>query len=476
MEFVGRSAELAWLDRQLDEVRAGGDRPGRCVMLRGRRRVGKSRLVEAFCQRAAVPSVFYAASGAAVAQELDMFADEVRTSDLPGRDVFDDITAESWAAALRVLADALPAESPSVVVLDEMPYLMIGDPAFEGTLQQIWDRVLARKPVLLVLIGSDLSMMEALNSYGRPFHQRGKPMVLDPLTPGEVGAMTGLGPADAFDAYLVTGGLPLLCAEWRPGTDVDGYLRQALADPTSALVVSAELALAAEFPPQAQARAVLTAIGSGERTFGAIRQATGGLPTASLVRALDLLTGKRAVVAERPLSTSPSRETRYRIADPYLRFWLYFLGPHVGEVDRGRGDRVVARIAAGWTSWRGRAVEPIVREALSRLLPDDRTPWLDPADASVIGGYWTRSNDVEVDLVAVDRAPVARRIGFVGSIKWHDRPDFDTHDLVRLHQHRARIPGADDETPLVAVGRARPEVAGLDAGYGADDLIRAWSG
>jgi len=28
-----------------------------------------------------------------------------------------------------------------------------------------------------ILVGSDLSMMEALNSYGRPFHQRGREMV-----------------------------------------------------------------------------------------------------------------------------------------------------------------------------------------------------------------------------------------------------------------------------------------------------------
>ncbi len=68
--------------------------------------------------------------------------------------------------------------------------------------------------MLLVLIGSDLSMMEALNSYGCPFHQRGREMVLGPLNPAEVGRMLGLDPTEAFDAALVTGGLPLICAEW----------------------------------------------------------------------------------------------------------------------------------------------------------------------------------------------------------------------------------------------------------------------
>jgi len=42
-------------------------------------------------------------------------------------------------------------------------------------------------------------------------------MVLGPLNPAEVGSMLRLGPAEAFDAALVTGGLPLVCAAWRPG-------------------------------------------------------------------------------------------------------------------------------------------------------------------------------------------------------------------------------------------------------------------
>jgi hypothetical protein len=100
--------------------------------------------------------------------------------------------------------------------------------AFEGILQRAWDRELSRKPVLLILIGSDLSMMEALSSYGRPFHQRGKEMVLGPLNPAEVGEMLRLEPADAFDAALVTGGLPLICAAWRPVTDLWPFLASEL--------------------------------------------------------------------------------------------------------------------------------------------------------------------------------------------------------------------------------------------------------
>ena len=97
-------------------------------------------------------------------------------------------------------------------MIDELPYLMDSSGAFESVLQRAWDRELSRKPALLILIGSDLSMMETLTSYGRPFHQRGAQMTVGPLNPADLSAMAGLTAAEAFDATLITGGLPIVCA------------------------------------------------------------------------------------------------------------------------------------------------------------------------------------------------------------------------------------------------------------------------
>jgi hypothetical protein len=100
-----------------------------------------------------------------------------------------------------ILLCILPDDSPSVVVLDELPYLMDASGSFESVLQRSWDRELSRKPVLLLLIGSDLSMMEALTSYGRPFHQRGVDMPIGP---------------------------PIICARWQPGERVFDFLAREL--------------------------------------------------------------------------------------------------------------------------------------------------------------------------------------------------------------------------------------------------------
>lgn len=476
--FVGRRRELAALAQHLDRVRAGGgDQRGRALLLRGRRRVGKSRLVEVFCEGSEVPWVFFAATrGAAPSDERRAFFRTVVTeSTLPDRELLAQVEPSTWEAALRQLAAALPDDQPSIVVLDEAPYLMAQDPAMEGALQTVWDRSLSRKPTLLVLVGSDLAVMEALSDYRRPFHQRAAEMVLGPLTPHEVGQMLGLDPADALDAFLVTGGLPLVCRDWLPGSDTKTFLRAAFEDPTSALIVSGERILAAEFPNDTATRRVLTGIGGqGERTFSNIARQAGAdghpLHAGTVTNALRHLVAKRVVAVDVPLSArAGDANKRYRIADPYLRFWFCFVEPTLAFVERGRADLALRRWDEGWSSWRGRAAEPVVREALMRLLPDEVWP-----DVAAVGGWWPRSNHPEVDLVGADRASVARRISFVGTIKWHDTRPVDHRDVGDLAAARLAVPGADVDTPLVAVSRSGFATDALAARWSPDELIRAW--
>lgn len=455
--FVGRTEQLARLAALLARVGAPRrDLPGVAVMLRGRRRVGKSRLVEVFTERVGVPAVFFQATqGASATDERAAFAAAVRESSLPARELFDPgITLPTWASLLRQLAACLPDDRKSIVVLDELPWLLDGDPALEGTLQTIWDTVLSRKPLLLVLIGSDLAMMERLDDYRRPFHQRGTVMILPPLNPAEVASMLDLDDADAIDACLVTGGLPLICQDWLPGQSLDDFLAASLSDPTSALLVSGERSLAAEFPDQLRARDVLVAIGTGERTWTGIRGKISAAPdqvsSSSLTAALTLLSEKRVVAVDAPLSTQPSDKLRrYRVADPYLRFYLAFLRAGVSAIERGRPDLVLGRVRRSWTSWRGRAVEPLIRDALLRIAPDLGWP-----DTEAVGGWWNRRNNPEIDIIGANREPVATSIFFAGSIKWHDARLFDQHDLADLVRGMGSVPGADDATPLVAVSRS----------------------
>jgi uncharacterized protein len=227
----------------------------------------------------------------------------------------------SWPDAFRVLASVLP-DSPVVVVLDELPWVAEQGEIFDGALQTAWDRLLSRRRVLLLLLGRDLHMMERLTAYDRPFFGRADNLLLGPLNPAEVSDALSLRAADAIDAYLLSGGLPGILRAWPDGVPALEFAERECADPASALFGVPEAALFAEFPAPDVTRRVIEAVGGGDRTHANIAAEAGS---------------------------------------------------------RAAAETLINR---RWASWRGRAVEPIIREALSLAAAD--LPW---PEATAVGGW-----------------------------------------------------------------------------------------
>lgn len=475
--FVGRARELALLAKRLGRVADGGT--GAALTIRGRRQVGKSRLVQEFCDRSGAPYFFFAATrGASPAEAVTAFHAELRDSGL-ARDpeLIPTGGGTGWPDAFRVLAAALP-DRPSIVVLDELPWLAEQDDVFDGVLQTAWDRLLAQRPVLLLLLGSDLHMMERLTAYDRPFFGRADTLTLGPLNAVETGSATGLTGADAIDAQLITGGLPGILRAWPPGTRPLDFLRQEVEDPASPVFGVPEAALLAEFPRPDHARRVLEAVGSGDRTHATIAAAAGGgnapLPSGSLSPLLRQLTDdKRVLAVDQPLSAQPGKPALYRVADSNLRLYLAILRQAHEQARRGRPDAAYRLVERRWTSWRGRAVEPLVREALEIAGTGGALPF---PDVQAVGGWWNRQFAPEIDLIGADRAPVAQALYFAGSVKWLAAP-FDQRDFGALVGGAALVPGfAPGSTGLIAVslGGFGPETDQLDLRWGPDDVVSAW--
>lgn len=471
-EFVGRSAELALLTKWLG--RAKRTSTGESLAIRGRRQVGKSRLIQEFCNRAGAPYFFFTAiKGASTVDSVARFGRELRESGLPTDPELVTVPdTGSWYDAFRQLAAVLPA-GPAIVVLDEMPWLAEQDPTFDGSLQVAWDRMLSRSPVFLLLLGSDLHMMERFTSYDRPFYGRATPLALRPLNPVETGAATGLSGADALDAHLVSGGLPGILRVWPDATPALEFIRVECEEPTSPLFTVPETALMAEFPVPDLARRVLEAVGSGDRTQANIAAAAGGIPSGTLSPLMQrLVRDKQVIVAEEPLSTRPGKPALYHVADSNLRLYLAALRAAQAQSLRGRGSVGYQIVERRWSSWRGRAIEPLVRQALG--LAAGQLPW---PDVEVVGGWWNRRFDPEVDLVGADRGPVAQRIAFAGSVKWLDSR-FDTHDYRAMRTGAEQVPGfMPGQSGIVVVSRSgiAPETGPVDLVWGPADVLAAWN-
>ncbi len=471
--FVGRESESALIAAQLEQVRRKG--AGRFVWMRGRRRVGKSRLVQEFCDAAGVPYCFFQAVQRPQAAALAEFGEAVAQSTLDAAETFAEAGFSTWSAALRVAAAGATRDRPAVIVIDELPYLTEFDDGFASDLQSAWDRSLERMPVLLICVGSDVRMMEELVKERSPLH--GRPtleLALRPLELSAVKTITGAANAsDAIDRYLIVGGFPLLAAAWPARASIEKFLRGALVD-DHPFVTTALRIMSSEFQSALKARRVIEAVGHGERARVTIEQRS-GVKSNTLDEALDVLIEKKRMVEKRLPYAVPLRSkfARYTVIDPYLRFWLRFIGPYLAEISRNRGDLTLERILRDWNVYRGRAVEPVVRDSLERLL-------LAPAMAekvngtTVVGSYWTRDNRVEVDLVGGD-AIEPTTVGFVGSIKWHERERFTAREAAALVEHRAQVPGAAGAALVIVSRNGVDHGVQADLVLGPDELLAGWT-
>ncbi len=100
-------------------------------------------------------------------------------------------------------------------------------------------------------------------------------MTVHPLNLADARAMTELDDAGEVDAQLITGGFAEIAQSWRPGFGRSDFLQASVSNPLSSLLVGGAVSLPGDFPEASHSRAVLEAVGSGERTSSAIAAQAG---------------------------------------------------------------------------------------------------------------------------------------------------------------------------------------------------------
>jgi AAA+ ATPase superfamily predicted ATPase len=333
--FIGRTGEL----RVLDELAVSG-RP-ELFVLYGRRRVGKTELLQQLCARHR--SVYFLA--AQVRDRDNLAAFQKALQETLADQHLHEIQFNDWGAALNYAAERAGGER-LIVVLDEFPYLCEANTGLPSILQRFWDQRGKRSSLMLVLCGSQVSFMEqeVLAERSPLFGRRTAQRRLEPLRPSEALAFfPSWSSEDALLAYGILGGMPAYLRRFQEDLSLDENLMREVLRPEGYLFDEVQFLLRAELQNPATYNSILGAIARGAERVGDIALAVGvDSPTAN--KYLHVLRELGIVAREIPL-TDPdplrSRRGTYRVADRFLAFHFRHVQPHLSLIEAGRGARVL---------------------------------------------------------------------------------------------------------------------------------------
>ncbi len=386
MRFYDRERELAL-------IRGAVAKDHALVVVYGRRRVGKTRLVREALKDVPHLDIFVPRKRAR--QALEHF--RARLEEQEG-------FSPSFGSVDEFLSYLiLKVDKP--IFLDEIGNLQVMDPSAFSTLQQLIDRYKEERPIRLVVSGSYIGLMRKVFA-GRkePMFGRATHLLELPPLPAPVAVQMlmdrGFPFEDAVGVWGITGGVPRFI-ETAEGGDLETYVR-GIASPGSFLVPEGENTLVQEFGRKWETHfAILEEVGQGAMRPSEIAQGAGIHPQA-LPKYLAELEGLGLLERSRPV-LGKERRVRYQIKDNFYRFWFRFIHPVLEELRSGYEVRIDMGAVEAHL---GRMAERFVAELIRTRRP---------FESDELGQWWGRKGD-EIDLIAR-----AKRSAVFIEVKWSRR-------------------------------------------------------
>lgn len=409
--FLNRISELAFLERALDAGRAA------LVVLYGRRRTGKTELlrhVVGLEHAAGRDAILFVGDETSKRANLEGFgramAEGLDDGALAG------LVPSSWEAALRSVA---ARKRPTLVVLDEFPYLCAADPSLPSVLQRLWDAELRNSHVRLVLCGSTVSFMEReIMGAKKPLYgRRTGSWLLEPFRFRDARLFLPTWTTDAqLSAWAVFGGVPAYLQLLNAGASLRENIESLVLSKGSVLYDEPRFLLMQELREPRTYFAICQALANGRTTPNEIAQGAGLSDRGGVARYLETLRDLHVLDRRVPVTERNPERTRrsvYRLSDPFFRFWFRFVLPNRSALESGL---VSATYTTRIEPWLEQHVSVGFEQACEQCLWDRNVAGTLPAQYDRIGPWWRGSSEIDVAAVSDSGAVL------LGECKWSVRP------------------------------------------------------
>lgn len=459
--FVNRVNELSALEKQYQSNESS------LVIVYGRRRVGKTALINEFLKRHD-NSLYFLATEESEAQNLNYF--KMQVAEFTDNELLKSANAD-WLTVFRILAD-YKTDSKKIIVIDEFQYIGQSNSSFPSVMQKVWDTILSNANVMLILCGSLVSLMKSQTlDYSSPLYGRRTAQIRLKQIPFKHyhEFYTNKSYEDLLPFYAITGGVPKYIETFQGYDDVYTAIEKNVLNTQSFLYEEPNFLLQKEVTEIGSYFSVIKAIAMGNRKLADIASALGTKQT-NLTKYLKVLMDLDLIEREVPVTEmlpEKSKSGLYRITDNYIAFWFKFVYPYRAYLEKGETDFVLTQIKKGFVqNYVSYVYEDVCRERMWILSAENN--WGFKFDR--VGRYWGAKAG-ETDIVAIDT--VGKNL-IIGECKYTTAPKGLSvlHDLQEKAKSIAAITGIELENVRYVIFSTAGFTQGLIDQVNASDKIK----
>ncbi|MGL4540090.1 MAG: AAA family ATPase [Candidatus Rhabdochlamydia sp.] len=359
-QFIGREAEMGRLEGLLSKNSAS------LIVVRGRRRIGKSRLLAEFGKE--IKSFFFSGNppvGKTTAQsQRDVFAHQLERAGVFG------IKPDDWGNLFWHLSKHVK-KGRILIVFDEISWMGGKDPHFLGQLKTAWDMYFSKNPHLIIaLCGSISSWIEKNILSNTGFLGRITiDLILEELPLPSCNAFwhpkeTRVTAYEKFKLLSVTGGVPLYLEQIRPNLSAEQNIRDLCFTRGSLLVREFDEIFSDLFSrSKASHKEIVTCLANGPKELSQICKELGKNQGGLYSKYLDELVKAGFIKRDFTWYLKTGKEgklSRYRLSDNYLRFYLKYIAPNRSKIEKGNEPASMINNLPGWESIMGLQFENLV--------------------------------------------------------------------------------------------------------------------